>query len=138
MKNENTYKILILYIIFLVIRKIVDFTVEIHIPTYENLKKESKFWKDMVLLRRVLCFMDIMFIIFIFAFYKLNTFINIILFLIFLGDLEYILIDERIIDYITGKSSQNNKVINFVDHYGDRIRSLFAFLFCFYVIINIF
>lgn len=137
MKNENTYKVIIIYFIFLVIKKLIDFTIEIRLPTYKNLNKETKFWKDMVLLRRVLSFMDIIFIIFIFAFYKLNIILIIILALLLVGEAQYILISERFIDYLTGSSSQNHKIINFVDEYGDRIRNLSAFLICFYIIINI-
>jgi hypothetical protein len=137
MKNESTYKILIIFFIFLIIKKIVDVSVEIKLPTYKNLKNEPEFWKNMVSLREVLSVFDFIFVVYILIFFKLNKFITIIMLFFLLDDIIYFLIDERLINRFIGQT-YNNNIINFIDIYGDMINHIIKFLFCFYVLIYVF
>jgi len=140
MKNESTYKILIIFFIFLIIKKIVDVSVEIKLPTYKNLKNEPEFWKNMVSLREVLSVFDFIFVVYILIFFKLNKFITIIMLFFLLDDIIYFLIDERLINRFIGQTynNNNNNIINFIDIYGDMINHIIKFLFCFYVLIYVF
>lgn len=140
MKSHNIYFILVTYFVFLLVRKIIASAVEYKLPTYDNLKGQSLFWKKAVLFRTTLVVLDIIFIIYMLTFYKFNIYLTIIFYLFLLADIEYFLFDERYIDFIFGKKidSRDNKFVNFMDVYGDNFNNIVKLVFSGYVLYYIF
>ena len=51
MKNENVYNLLIIFVIFLFLKKSISIVIEAKFPTYNDLDKASDFWKKLVKVR---------------------------------------------------------------------------------------
>jgi hypothetical protein len=138
MKNERVYDLLILFVIFIFIKKVVAIAVEIKLPTYDDLFEASDFWKKMVKLRT---FFEIITFIASFYFlfnYNFNFFIRTIFLIIAIHSILYFLIDERFIYSLINETENNKKVIYILDIYGDSIENLIVAIFAFYALITIF
>ena len=134
----SLYTVLIAYFVFLVFKKILDFYLEIEVPTYEDLQKSSKSIQNIFKLRDIFTIISISFIFFIATFYKINTYITVILFILFINALFYFLIEKRYIYYIIDKNKLDISLIHNLDKYYGRFSALALSLYCLYVIINIF
>jgi hypothetical protein len=138
MKNEGVYDILILFVIFIFIKKLVSIAVEIKLPTYDDLFEASDFWKNLVKLRT---FFEIITFISSFYFlfnYNFNFFIRTIFLIIAIHSILYFVIDERFIYSLINKTEENKKVVYILDTYGDSIENLIIATFAFYALIVIF
>jgi hypothetical protein len=138
MKNEGVYDILILFVIFIFIKKLVSIAVEIKLPTYDDLFEAPDFWKNLVKLRT---FFEIITFISSFYFlfnYNFNFFIRTIFLIIAIHSILYFVIDERFIYSLINKTEENKKVVYILDTYGDSIENLIIATFAFYALIVIF
>jgi hypothetical protein len=136
-KNQ-IYEILIIFFIFMVYKKTLDFAIEIKLPTYENLDKVSVFWKNLVYIRDINAFAVLLLIMYLVVTVKFNFFMNFILLILFLNNVIYFLIDRRLINKILNKKDLNNELIQLIDIYADKFDNLVIALFCIYVMIKIF
>jgi len=138
MKNENEYKLLILFVIFLLIKKIIGIIVEIKFPTYNDLNKSSEFWKVLVNIRSI---NEI--ITFIISCYFLYTFnfnlpAKLIFSIFILHSILYFLIDEQFIYLFVNKDKNVKEIVHFLNTYGDSIENLITSIFAVYAITIIF
>jgi hypothetical protein len=138
MKNEGVYDMLIIFVIFIFIKKLVSIAVEIKLPTYDDLFEAPDFWKNLVKLRT---FFEIITFISSFYFlfnYNFNFFIRTIFLIIAIHSILYFVIDERFIYSLINKTEENKKVVYILDTYGDSIENLIIATFAFYALIVIF
>ena len=138
MKNENEYKLLILFIIFLLIKKIIGIIVEIKFPTYNDLNKSSEFWKVLVNIRSINEI--ITFIIASYFLYSFNFNLPAKLFfsIFLLHSILYFLIDEQFIYLFVNKNNNVKEIVYFLNTYGDSIENLITSIFALYAITIIF
>ena len=138
MKNEMKYKLLILFVIFIVIKKTVSIAVELKYPTYDNLNNASEFWKTLVKVRDIFAILTVLFG----CYFLYNFHLNIALFLvILLGVIHqflYFLIDKRYVYIFIPKNEANLKIVTFADTYGDSIENTIIFLVGLYALKQIF
>ena len=138
MKNETVYNSLILFVIFILIKKLVSLAVEIKLPTYKDLNKTSTFWQNLVKLRTFLTVITFIWSCYFLLNYNLNFYIKIIFFIIAIHSILYFLVDERLIYLFLNKSEKIKKTVYILDTYGDSIENLVVAIFSFYVLIKIF
>jgi hypothetical protein len=136
-KNQ-IYEILIIFFIFMVYKKTLDFAIEVKLPTYENLDKVSLMWKNLVYIRDINAFAALLLIMYLVVTVKFNFFMYFILLILFLNNVIYFLIDRRLINKILNKKDLNNDLIQMIDIYADKFDNLVIALFCIYVMIKIF
>lgn len=138
MKNEGVYEMLILFVIFIFIKKLVSIAVEIKLPTYDDLTNSSIFWKNLVKLRtffEIITFISSFYFVFN---YNFNFFIRTIFLIIAIHSILYFVIDERFIYSLINETEENKRVVYILDIYGDSIENLIIATFAFYALIKIF
>ena len=138
MKNENVYDSLILFVIFIFIKKLVSLAVEIKLPTYKDLNKTSTFWHNLVKLRTFFEIITFIWSSYFLLNYNLNFYIRIIFFIISIHSILYFLVDERLIYLFLNKSEKIKETVYLLDTYGDSIENLIVAMFAFYVLVTIF
>ncbi len=136
-KNQ-IYGLLIIFFIFMVFKKTLDFGVEIKLPTYDNLDKVSNFWKGLVYIRDINALIALLFITYLIINFRFNFFMYFVFFVLFLNNIIYFLIDRRFIYKIVNKKELNNTIIELIDVYADKFDNLVIVLFCIYVMIKLF
>lgn len=124
-----SYILLIVFILFLFVKKLLAVIVETKYPDYRNLKNAT-LWKKLVDLRRVFNVISIVTLSYFLINYKFNKYIIIILSLLLLISVKYFVIDERIIFYFIEDNAENDKVVYLIhdklDFYLDIICLWFA------------
>ena len=128
MKFDFKYSILILFVIFIFIKKIISIAVETKLPTYKDFNDASDFTKILVKLRFVFSIIS-----FIFTFYLLYSFkfsypILLILIIILLNSIFYFLVDEQLIYLFVKRTKNIEKKIYFLNTYGDNIENILILL----------
>ena len=138
MKNENVYNLLIIFVIFLFLKKSISIVIEAKFPTYNDLDKASDFWKKLV---KVRSFTEIVSIIatgyFLFN-YTFNFFIRTIFLIILFNSVLYFLIDRRLIYLFVNNSEKTDQYVYFLDTYGDNVENMTIAIFSIYSLITIF
>jgi hypothetical protein len=137
-KNNNVYSILIIFFIFIAIKKTYDIIIDYKYPTYEYIEKADPSQKYLFTIRNLFSLSSIVFILYIICFFKLNSFIFIILILFFIQNIMYFLIDKRYIYNFVDKENLNMNVIILIDKVFNGSLNLIVALYAFYVLINIF
>lgn len=120
----DTYNILIIFIVFVLIHKIVALTIIFNL--------------DIVWLRYLFNIIEPMFIIYFFLFLKTNSYIRFLLFLFLLAPINYWLFDKGLIYSIIDNNSQNNKIVKKIAFYGDSIINIIILLYTLFFLQNIF
>jgi hypothetical protein len=138
MKNESIYNLLILFVIFIFIKKLVSIAVEIKLPTYKDLDKTSTFWQNLVKLRSFFEIISVIWSSYFLLNYNLNFYIKIIFLIIAIHSILYFLVDERLIYLFLSKSEKIKETVYILDTYGDSIENLIIAIFAFYALLTIF
>jgi hypothetical protein len=136
--KKQIYSFLIIFFVFLFIKKLIDFTVEVKLPTYNNLSNVSYFWKLLVGIRDINSFIVLVVITYMLSKFKFNFFMYVVLSLLLLNNIIYFLIDRRLIYKIVNKSELDNNYVNLIDIYADKFDNLLIALFSIYVMIKLF
>jgi hypothetical protein len=137
-KNNNVYSILIIFFIFIAIKKTYDIFIDYKYPTYEYIEKADSSQQYLFTIRNLFSLSSIVFILYIIYFFKLNTFIFTILILFFIQNIMYFLIDKRYIYNFVDKENLNMNLIILIDKVFNGSLNLIVGLYAFYVLINIF
>jgi len=138
MEEETKYYMLIFFVVFLFIKKIIDLVVEAKFPTYKNVKNSSSFWQNLVKLESVLEIVSSIFVIYFLMFFNLNYFIKIIFILILLHSIKYFLIEDRYIFLFIDDNNNNQKIIDFIDIYMDGSNNVIISVFALFALVKIF
>jgi hypothetical protein len=138
MKNQNVYKLLIIFVIFLLFKKIISVIIEKKFPTYKELKTSSPFWKFLVKIRSVseiICIIATTYFLYNFA---LNHFIRVIFYIILIHGILYFLIDDQMIYLFVDKTVDTKDVVYILNVYVDNLENIIIALFAVYSLIVIF
>ena len=138
MEEETKYYMLIFFVIFIFIKKIVDLVVEAKFPTYNDVKKSSSFWQNLVNLDSFLQIVSAIFVIYFLMFFNLNYFIKIIFIIILLQSIKYFLVEDRYIFLFIDNNNNNQKIIDLVDIYTDGASNLIISVFALFALVKIF
>ena len=138
MNNENSYLLLIGFIVFLFFKKLLAVIVDIKVPNYKELKNASPLSKNLVNLRRLLNVIDVIAISYFLLTYKLNKQIRIIFALLLIISLKYFIIDERFIYYFIDNNAENNLITDSIVEKGDLYIDIASLLFAIYALYRIF
>jgi hypothetical protein len=138
MNNENSYLLLIGFIVFLFFKKLLAVIVDIKVPNYKELKNASPLSKNLVNLRRLLNVIDVIAISYFLLTYKLNKQIRIIFTLLLIISLKYFIIDERFIYYFIDNNAENNLITDSIVEKGDLYIDIASLLFAIYALDRIF
>jgi hypothetical protein len=138
MEEETKYYMLIFFVVFTFIKKIVDLVVEAKFPTYNDVKKSSSFWQNLVKLDSFLQIVSAIFVIYFLMFFNLNYFIKIIFIIILLHSIKYFLVEDRYIFLFIDDSNSNQKIIDLVDIYSDGLSNLIISVFALFALVKIF
>ena len=138
MEEETKYYMLIFFVVFIFIKKIVDLVVEAKFPTYNDVKKSSSFWQNLVKLDSFLQIVSAIFVIYFLMFFNLNYFIKIIFIIILLQSIKYFLVEDRYIFLFIDNNNNNQKIIDLVDIYTDGASNLIISMFALYALVKIF
>jgi hypothetical protein len=129
---------LIFFVVFIFIKKIVDLVVEAKFPTYNDVKKSSSFWQNLVNFDSFLQIISAIFVIYFLMFFNLNYFIKIIFIIILLQSIKYFLVEDRYIFLFIDNNNNNQKIIDLVDIYTDGLSNLIISVFALYALVKIF
>lgn len=138
MNNENSYLLLIGFIVFLFFKKLLAVIVDINVPNYKDLKNVSPLLKNLVNLRRLLNVIDVIAISYFLLTYKLNYQIRISFVLLLIISLKYFIIDERFIYYFIDNNAENNLITDSIVEKGDLYIDTASLLFSIYTLDRIF
>ena len=138
MEEETKYYMLIFFVVFIFIKKIVDLVVEAKFPTYNDVKKSSSFWQNLVKLDSFLQIVSAIFVIYFLMFFNLNYFIKIIFIIMLLQSIKYFLVEDRYIFLFIDNNNNNQKIIDLVDIYTDGASNLIISVFALYALVKIF
>jgi hypothetical protein len=136
--TELSYILLIGFIIFLFVKKVLAVIVETKFPDYRNLKSASPQWKKLVNLRRLFNVISIVILSYFLIKYKFNRYIKIILSLLLLISIKYFIVDERLVYYFVNDNAENNKIINLIDDKFDFYIDIVCLLFAVHALNSIF
>jgi hypothetical protein len=138
MKKDTLYYILIIFIIYLALKKSLDILIDFKYPTYHQ--QPTGIWKYLVTLRdyfsifTLICCVILLIIISTTS----NTYLIVILISYLTSAVLYLFIDKGFIWNLISKNPTSEKIIDFMDIYLDSLVNLLLGLFCFYAILYIF
>jgi hypothetical protein len=120
----DTYNILIIFIVFVLIHKIVALTIIFNL--------------DIVQLRYLFNIIEPIFIIYFFSFLNTNNYIRLLLLLFLLAPINYWLFDKGLIYSIIDNNPQNNKIVSKIAFYGDSTINIIILLYTLFFLQKIF
>ena len=138
MKNENVYKLLIIFVIFLFFKKSISIVIEAKFPTYNDLDKASDFWKKLVKVRSFTEIISIIATLYFLINYTFNFFIRTIFLIILFNSILYFFIDRRLIYLFVNNTEKTDQYVYFLDTYGDNVENMLIAIFSIYSLITIF
>jgi hypothetical protein len=119
MKGDNVYYLLITFVIFTLVQKVLSFTVERKFPTYHELNLASPFWRDLVKVRGAFQIISLLFTSYFLYNFKFMGAVKAIFIIMWIHSILYFLMDRRLIYLFTNKTEESEKIINFFDVYAD-------------------
>ena len=138
MKNENVYNLLIIFVIFLFLKKSISIVIEAKFPTYNDLDKASDFWKKLVKVRSFTEIVSIIATLYFLINYTFNFFIRTIFLIILFNSILYFFIDRRLIYLFVNNTEKTHRYVYFLDTYGDNVENMTIAIFSIYALITIF
>ena len=136
--NSNVYSVLIYFFIFIAIKKVYDIVMEYNYPTYEDEQLAPKSVHFLFTLRNILAIMSMVFITLIVFSYKLNTYISVLLFLLFIHNIVHFLFEERYIFMFVDKKNIDMNTITLIDGTFNNVSNLIVVFYAFYILLKIF
>ena len=138
MKGDTEYKYLIVFVIFLAIKKMVAFTVEAKFPTYQDLDKASTSWKVLVKIRNVLNLLSLLFSAYFLYNYRFTPVITLIFWMFLIRSIYYFVIDERYIWLFINETPETVRIVRHLNIYGDSISHSIVAIIAVYSLAKIF
>ena len=138
MKGDTEYTILIAFVAFLLVKKMVAFLVEVEFPTYENLDEASTFWKVLVKIRSALDLLTILFTSYFIYNYKFIPPVKLIFVILFIRSIFYFLIDDQYVWLFTNKTPDTRAIVDNLNTYGDSVSDFLITLLAVYALAKIF
>jgi hypothetical protein len=120
----DIYNILIIFIIFVLVHKIVALIVVLNI--------------QLTSIRYTFNLIEPFFIIYFLTFFKFNTYLKSLLLLFLLAPINYWLCDRGLIYSVIDNNKQNNKIIQNVSFYGDVTINILVLSYAIFFVKNIF
>ena len=138
MKGDTEYKYLIVFVIFLAIKKMVAFTVEAKFPTYQDLDKASTSWKVLVKIRNALNLLSLLFASYFLYNYKFTFSVMLIFWIVWLRAIFYFLIDDQLVWLFINKTHKTRTIVHDLNTYGDSVSDFLITLLAVYALAKIF
>ena len=138
MEEETKYYVLIFFVVFLFIKKIIDLIVEAKFPTYRNVHKSSPFWQNLVKIDTFLEIVSDIFVVYFLLFFNLNYYIKIIFIIMLIDSFSLFLIEYRYIFLFIDKNAANEEIVNLIDVYFDGSTNLLVSAFALFALVKIF
>ena len=138
MKGDTEYKYLIVFVIFLAIKKMVAFTVEAKFPTYQDLDKASTSWKVLVKIRNALNLLSLLFASYFLYNYKFTFSVMLIFWIVWLRAILYFLIDDQLVWLFINKTHKTRTIVHDLNTYGDSVSDFLIALVAVYALAKIF
>ena len=138
MKGDTEYTILIAFVAFLLVKKMVAFLVEVEFPTYEKLDKASTFWKVLVKIRSVLNLLSLLFSAYFLYNYRFTPVITLIFWMFLIRSIYYFVIDERYIWLFINETPETVRIVRHLNIYGDSISHSIVAIIAVYALAKIF
>ena len=138
MKGDTEYTILIAFVAFLLVKKMVAFLVEVEFPTYEKLDKASTFWKVLVKIRSTLNFITIFVTSYFLYNYRFVAAARLIFTIILLRSVLYFFVDDQLVWLFINKTPKTKEVVHFLNTYGESISDFLITLVAVYALTTIF
>ena len=138
MKGDTEYTILIAFVAFLLVKKMVAFLVEVEFPTYEKLDKASTFWKVLVKIRSTLDLLTILFTSYFIYNYNFIPPVKLIFVILFIRSIFYFLIDDQYVWLFTNKTPDTRAIVHNLNTYGDSVSDFLITLLAVYALAKIF
>ena len=138
MKGDTEYKYLIVFVIFLAIKKMVAFTVEAKFPTYQDLDKASTSWKVLVKIRNALNLLSLLFASYFLYNYKFTFSVMLIFWIVWLRAIFYFLIDDQLVWLFINKTHKTRTIVHDLNTYGDSVSDFLIALVAVYALAKIF
>lgn len=120
----DIYNILIIFIIFVLVHKIVALIVVFNI--------------QLTSIRYTFNLIEPFFIIYFLTFFKFNTYLKSLLLLFLLAPINYWLCDRGLIYSVIDNNKQNNKIIQNVSFYGDITINILVLSYSIFFVKNLF
>ena len=138
MKGDTEYKYLIVFVIFLAIKKMVAFTVEAKFPTYQDLDKASTSWKVLVKIRNALNLLSLLFSAYFLYNYRFTPVITLIFWMFLIRSIYYFVINERYIWLFINKTPETVRIVRDLNTYGDSATHSIVAIIAIYALAKIF
>jgi hypothetical protein len=138
MKSELEYTYLIVFVIFLLVKKFVALVVEVKFPTYNDLDGASIFWKVLVKIRSLMDLMTLLFTSYFLYNYKFTPPVRLIFQILLLRSLLYFLIDDQFIWLFINRTHKTREVVHFLNTFGDSISDFIITCIIVYALTKIF
>ena len=138
MKGDTEYKYLIVFVIFLAIKKMVAFTVEAKFPTYQDLDKASTSWKVLVKIRNALNLLSLLFASYFLYNYRFTSSVMLIFWIVWLRAIFYFLIDDQLVWLFINKTHKTRTIVHDLNTYGDSVSDFLIALVAVYALAKIF
>jgi hypothetical protein len=129
------YNMLVYLILFVLIKKFIDVTIQVKYPTFTgiNFSKQPIVWKYLLYFSNFLYIFEFLFVLFFIFNYKLDWLILCFLYLLLFKTFYYFLIDYKFI-YVFISKDKYSKFIEKIDKYGDTILDATIFLSYVYIL----
>ena len=138
MKGDTEYKYLIVFVIFLAIKKMVAFTVEAKFPTYQDLDKASTSWKVLVKIRNALNLLSLLFASYFLYNYRFTSSVMLIFWIVWLRAIFYFLIDDQLVWLFINKTHKTRTIVHDLNTYGDSATHSIVAISAIYALAKIF
>ena len=138
MKGDTEYTILIAFVAFLLVKKMVAFLVEVEFPTYEKLDKASTFWKVLVKIRSTLNFITIFVTSYFLYNYRFVAAARLIFTIILLRSVLYFLVDNQLVWLFINKTHKTRTIVHDLNTYGDSATHSIVAIIAIYALAKIF
>jgi hypothetical protein len=138
MKGDTEYKYLIVFVIFLAIKKMVAFTVEAKFPTYQDLDKASTSWKVLIKIRNALNLLSLLFASYFLYNYKFTFSVMLIFWIVWIRAIFYFLIDDQLVWLFINKTHKTRTIVHDLNTYGDSVSDFLIALVAVYALAKIF
>lgn len=137
--SDQVYQILIYYFIFAFFQRMLAVYVSYNLDSiHEDINNASPFMQYLFRIRQILSFVNVFFITYIFYNFKLNNYIFVLLFLLFIKSLEFIIIGTGWIFYFIEENEDNKYVTNFIDNQIGFYINIFTYFYILYLLLKLY
>jgi hypothetical protein len=138
-KSDEVYQFLIYYFIFAFFQRMLAVYVSYNLDSiHEDISNASPVIQYLFRIRQTLSFVNVFFITYIFYNFKLNNYIFVLLFLLFIKSLEFIIIGTGWIFYFIEENEDNKYVTDFIDNQLGFYLNIFTYFYILYLLLKLY